>query len=1764
MARTTTTAVAPNQGHPESANFVEHLRALARARPDDVWLTVAGEANGACFEKPFSYAVFETRVRALAARLQQQFAKGDRALVMLDNDDHYAVSMLACFYAGVIAVPVFPPESMRPQHLARLAGIADDSQARCILTSSAMQAAMERAAESFAQASMIAVDAVDNDLADAWTPFSPAQDDPAFLQYTSGSTSAPKGVIVTHGNLMANERAIREGMGIGPDDKFVSWAPLYHDMGLIGGLMQPLYSGIPLVLTSPRYFLESPVRWLELISRHRATLSGGPDFAYRLCLDRVKGSRLAGLDLSSWRVAYTGAEPVRADTEAEFIERFAPVGFDLRAAYPCYGLAEATLFVTGGQRGGGLVARSFSSSALARGEGVESAEGALLVGCGAVPEGHQVRITDTASLAALGTGRVGEIWASGASICAGYWGKPAETRETFAEHEGRRWLRTGDLGFQHDGQLYVTGRIKDLIIVRGHNIYPQDIERTIEAEVEAVRKGRVAAFAVAGPQGEGIGVAAEVSRSMQKLVAPDVLVEALGAAVSEVFGEAPAVVALLNPGALPKTSSGKLQRQACRAGLAARSLDAYAIHEHGAFTLGGSGAPVPAEAPVLDDVAQAVAAIWREVLRWPEGRTLAHDAHFFTSGGNSLAAVQAAARIARRWNIEFGIRDLFEQPRLNACADAVHSRNANPVSAAPGAAIEPLSAERRLQPLPLSHAQERQWFLWRLSPQSTAYHMSGALRLSGALDAAAMHAAFEDIAARHESLRTVFLAGADGSAEQLISPSWEPLLSLVDLRHLSPGEREARAAGEARRLHATPFDLTQGPLLRVALVRLSDTSHLLVVVMHHIISDSASMQVLLDELAAGYAARLRGDTQRRAGARAQYVDHAVWQRGWLAAGEAERQLAWWREQLGDEHPVLALPTDRPRTAQIGYSAARHSVDVPAALLAGLRQSAASEGATLFMVLLAGFQALLHRYTGLEDIRVGAPVANRSRVEAEGVIGFFVNTLVLRNPIGARMRLSQVVAQAREAVLGAKTHQDLPFEQLVEVLQPQRSLGQSPLFQVMFNHLAEDYRALAQLPGLEVAHYALPDGEAQFELVLEARETPDGTLTLGFVYAAQLFDRETVERMAGHYVAVLQALAWRRELAVGDVPLVGAAERAQLAAWSGNKHRHEGAQPVHRQIEAHARLKPSAPALVFGDEALSYSELNARANRLAHRLIALGVRQDTLVGLCAERSTEMMVGILAVLKAGGAYVPLDPEYPAERLAYMVGDSGLSLLLTQRHLRSLIPGTEALQVLELDTLDTSSESDADPQIALHGEHLAYVIYTSGSTGRPKGAAIRHAALFSCMAWMQAFYTLEGADTVLHKAPFGFDVSVWEMFWPLTAGARLVIANPGDHRDPVRLVELVRKHQITTLNFVPSMLQAFLAYEGIEATTKLKHIICGGEAMPAATQKEALQRLGGATLQNLYGPTETTIHVTQWTCRDDGSTQVPIGRPISDTQAHVLDASLNEVPAGVAGELYLGGIHLARGYLRRAGLTAERFIATDNGNRLYRTGDLVRWSNEGQLEYLGRIDHQVKVRGFRIELGEIEAQLQAQPEVREAVVVANEGPSGARLVAYVSGQGIDTAALRERLGEALPDYMVPSVLMVLDALPLNANGKVDRKALPAPEFSSDRAYEAPQGEVEQALAAIWAEVLQVEKVGIHDNFFDLGGHSLLLVRVHRLLEDRLRTTVPLVHLFKYPTVDSLARWMARGAAAPASSPTAGDDRALRQRAALLQRRQSAERVN
>ncbi|SDO97614.1 amino acid adenylation domain-containing protein [Rhodoferax sp. OV413] len=1763
-----------------STDFVSHLRDLAVRRPGDTALIAVTDREGSAIDTHTTYSQLDVRIRALAARLQQSFGRGERAMIMLDNGEDYVVSFFACLYAGLIAVPVFPPESTRKRHLGKLEGIAADADACCVLTHGAVKASMAGVADAFAEVPLIAVDAIGTEDADRWSPHTSAATDIAFLQYTSGSTSAPKGVVVTHASLMANMRAIEEGLSVAPDDIFATWLPLNHDMGLIGGLLQPLHRGIPVVLMSPRYFLERPVRWLEAISRHRVTISGGPDFAYRLCLERVSEGQMQKLDLSSWSLAFSGAEPVRADTLHEFKTQFAAAGFSADAVYPCYGLAESTLFVTGGQRGAGMVAQDFSSQGLARGVvEIDGEEGATLVGCGRSVSGHAVRIVDPASLAICDTGVVGEIWASGPSIGSGYWNKPEVSRQAFVTQDGAIWLRTGDLGFVHDGQLYVAGRIKDMIIVRGHNLYPQDIERVIEFELDTVRKGRVAAFAIDGTDGEGIGLAAEVSRSVQKLITPEALVEALNAVVSEQFGEPLSVVMLLNPGGMPKTTSGKLQRGACRQAWIDRTADAYAMYAHGKFVLGGSAATdMPVAQSVLDEVEQSVAVIWSEVLRRDALPALTRDAHFFTHGGNSLAATQVAARIADQWKIEFSVRALFEQPRLDELAAEVRRVLATGRRSV-RSSIPVLQAEHRLKPLALSHAQERQWILWQLAPKSTAYHVSVALELSGQLNAEALGAAFDGLAARHESLRTVFRVAADGTVGQWIQPASRLLLRQIDLRALPAEAREASAAEHVSQCHADPFDLGEGPLLRSSLIRLDEARHLLVVVTHHIVSDGTSMQVLISELCTAYAAHMEGEAPQFDALPIQYADYALWQRDWLAAGESERQLAYWRNQLGDEHPVLALPTDHPRHAVASYRAASHTFELDMTLVELLRSKAQAQGATLFMTLMAGFQALLYRYTGQQDVRVGVPVANRHRSETTGLIGFFVNTQVLRAVVNGRMSFAQLLEQTREAALGAQEHQDLPFEQLLEALKLQRSLSQSPLFQVMFNHLREDMGALQMLPGLTVSEYRVDDSTAQFELMLDIRERVDGGVAAVFTYAVELFEPATVARLVEHYRALLEALAVDTFQALGDVPLLDVTERRQMREWSGGTRHMLRKDCVHRLFEERARINPDAVALVDGDIELSYAALNQRANCLAHRLICQGVTPDSTVAVGIEAVADRVIGLLGVMKAGGTYLPLDPSHPAQRLAQLLEDSGARVLLTGRRGAMEVSG---IAKVALDELTLYDELATNPSVELHESHLAYVIYTSGTTGRPKGVAVPHGALSMHVQAMARTCGMRAEDRSLQFALPHVDAAVEQCLMSLISGATLVVQSQwcslGSELDA-----LLRRHGVSVVDLPPAYVRQVL-----QGAAPFKHAVrlalFGGEAWSGEDLELIRRVLRPARIVNAYGPTEAVITPMVWSmawpCADHDVAQgnlqgyVPIGRPVGYRTAHVLDTGMQPVPQGVPGELYLGGEGLARGYIGRAAITADRFVADPfdaTGGRLYRTGDLVCWRHDGQLEYLGRLDHQVKIRGFRIELGEIEARLREHATVREALVLVHDSAAGPSLTAYVSfatSAQIDPAALREQLARTLPDYMVPAAIVVLDSFPLTAGGKVDRRALPAPAVASSQDYEAPQGDTAETLASIWAGLLKVEKVGMNDNFFDLGGNSLLVIRMHRLIEERLNPGLTVVDLFKYPTVGALARRIEQGCGAAQSAAGKDDNddseqaRAQRQRAALLQRRRPTER--
>ncbi|HYH81021.1 MAG TPA: amino acid adenylation domain-containing protein, partial [Longimicrobium sp.] len=1045
--------------------------------------------------------------------------------------------------------------------------------------------------------------------------------------------------------------------------------------------------------------------------------------------------------------------------------------------------------------------------------------------------------------------------------------------------------------------------------------------------------------------------------------------------------------------------------------------------------------------------------------------------------------------------------------------------------------LPPIERAPRDERLPLSFAQQGLWFVEQLGNLGATYHIPLRLRLRGELHRDALVRALDGIVARHEALRTT-VTQVDGIPEQRIAPAEAGGFHLVghDLG------AEADAEGECDRIVVeearAPFDLERGPLIRGRLIRLAADDHVLLLTMHHIVSDGWSLRVLLGELSARYAAHHEGREADLPELPVQYADYAAWQRRWVEGEVLREQAEYWTRTLGGAPELLELPTDRPRPAQVDHGGARLDVELDEALTAGLKALSRRHGTTLFMTLLAGWAVVLGRLSGQDDVVVGTPTANRGRAEIEGLIGFFVNTLALRMDLSGAPTVAELLARVKERALQGQHHQDIPFEQVVELVDPARSLSHSPLFQVVFAWGSSTLGAGISLPGLELDAVVTGASQAKFDLSLTLREA-GARIAGGVEYATALFERATVERYLGYVRRVLEAMVEDERQAVDRLPLLSRAERRQVVeGWNATEAEYPSRSCVHELFEAQVERTPGAVAVVHEDRSLTYGELNARANRLAHHLRALGVGPDVRVGICVERGPEMVAAVLAVLKAGGAYVPLDPSYPVDRLAYMLADSAPAVVLTQGAVAETLAGVFAglgddVPVLQLDasTQPWGAEADTDPaRGALTPAHAAYVIYTSGSTGRPKGVLVPHRGLCNVAAAQQRAFGVGAGDRVLQFASLSFDAAAFELVMALASGAALCVASRDELLPGPGLLALLRRHAITAVTLPPSALAAL----PVEELPALRTITTAGEALPA----ELVGRWGVRhRLWNLYGPTEATIWSTAAACADPAR-KPDIGGPIDNTRAYVLDPGLEPLPPGAAGELYVGGAGVARGYLGRPALTAERFVPDpfggEPGARLYRTGDRVRRLADGMLDFIGRVDHQVKVRGFRIEPGEIEARLREHPAVREAVVLVREdAPGDTRLVAYaVADEWAGANVLRAHLGQALPAYMVPAAFVRLDAFPLTPNGKIDRKALPAPEGDAfaARAYRAPVGETEQALVDIWAEVLRLERVGVEESFFELGGHSLLATRVVSRVRELFGVELPLRTLFEGPTVAEL----------------------------------------
>jgi amino acid adenylation domain-containing protein len=1702
-----------------------------------------GEVEGPCL----TYESLDRKARAIGAMLQTCTQKGDRVLLLYQPGLEFITAFFGCLYAGVMAVPAYPPKVNRP--MPRLQSIISDSSAAAVLTVESIYSGMEKrfdTAPDLKTMKWFVTDEIQEELGNKWKNPEINSDTIAFLQYTSGSTGAPKGVMVSHGNLIHNQRMIKKAYNHTENTIYVSWLPLFHDMGLIGNVLQTVYLGTTCVIMAPAAFLQKPYRWLKAVSHYKANTSGGPNFCYDLCVKTITPEQIETLDFSNWNVVYSGAEPVRSSTLEAFAKMFEKCGLRREAFYPCYGLAEATLFVTGLLRNSPPVVAGIDPSALAENRIVEipdeNEDVQRFVSCGHAWMDQEVVIAEPENLTECPENQVGEILISGGSVAKGYWNKKEETNHTFNAHlqDGRGpYLRTGDLGFLRQGELFVTGRLKDLIIIRGRNHYPQDIEFTVEECHEALRQSGGAAFSADVENEERLVIVHEVERQYRNKNLDDVLA-AIRRNVAEKHELQVYSIALIMPGSILKTSSGKIQRRACKAAFLAGELNTVCTWQADMSPVSRTDSSEQEEN--ADDTKSVLLQMISSIVGIPS-ESIDENQPVANYGPDSLQLVELMHNIEMKYGVKLAFSAFFD----NTLAEIVRliDKPDDTVGGTAGANAD--NGDHKAVDGPLSRGQKALWFMQQMQPENTVYNITRTVWIESGLDIQILKRSFERLIERHPVLRTTF-HNIDGEPVQRVNSELENFFAAED----ASGWEENRLTEVVHTESQKPFDLEKGPLFKVFIYSVSDNKHLMLISLHHIITDFWSLSIIMNEISLLYSEEKNGIKAELKPIKSDYNEYIARQEKILEGPEGKKLWEYWSKQLASDLPVLSMPADRPRPLVQTFNGSSISFKIGSRTTDLLKDIARNNGATLYMVLLAAYEILLHRYTGQREVLVGSPTAGRDNAVFSDVAGYFVNPIVIKSKYSDELKFSDFLATVRKTVLEAFSNQQYPFATLVEKLQPQREPGYSPVFQAMFAmqkaHMLNDKGLTPfalEIPGAEMQLGELlfrsadmSQKTAQFELTATFAETEDGLAAI-LEYNTDLFDESTIKRLAENLEVLIDDITKNKDVEISGLQLITKAEREKvLTEWNSTGALYPENSCIHYLFEEQVKKTPDKTAVIFENEKLSYHELNARANRVAHFLTKQGVKPGTLVGLCLNRSLNMIVGLLGILKAGGTYIPLDPSYPADRLSYMLQDSKLSLLLTGTHLYGFAEGIP-VKIVNMDTLDEKISGDnmENPEIEISSANLAYIIYTSGSTGKPKGVQISHKALINFIVSMQREPGLSEADRLLSVTTLSFDIAGLEMYLPLVAGACLIIAGRETVYDADALMGEIDRHDISVMQATPATWK-MLIDAGWKGKKDLK-LLCGGEAMSRELADQLLQRCG--CLWNMYGPTETTIWSTIKNVKS-GDPQISIGRPINNTQIYILDSNMEPVPVGVTGEIFIGGDGLSSGYLNRPELTAERFVGNPFGSgpdsRIYRTGDLGRYLPDGNIEALGRIDNQVKIRGFRIELEEIEALLSKHPAIHEAVVAAKVVSSGDRqLIAYFTCEGYDVPAdleLRNHLKHDLPVYMIPSAFVRVPSIPLTPNGKVDRLSLPIPESLSkqtEKKYTAPQNELEGMIAEIWSQVLQIQNVGTEDNFFDLGGHSLLLSKVHNTLKKKVQKDITMVDMFKYPTVQALAGFLSSG---------------------------------
>jgi amino acid adenylation domain-containing protein len=1637
-------------------------------------------------EQQFTYAKLNQVANRIARAIRSRLGEGEEPVGLLfDHGAFLIAALLGVLKAGKFYVSLDLPD---PQP--RMASVLEDSQAKLLLTNT-KHLSLARQLIDGTPLEILNCDNIDGSVASENLNLSIAPEACALMLYTSGTTGRPKGVVHNHRNILVEARNYTNYARLSSEDRFTLWHSCSYTNS-IRNLYAALLNGAGLFIYD--LVTEGFPGLADWMQTHRITVIHTLPTTYRCFYQTLAPDAV----FPTLRILRLGGESITRNDIKQYQRHFSPHCLLIHAIGPTETL-DIRYY---------SIAYDWSGS-----------DAKIPIGY-AIPD-KEVLLLDEAGVE-VGADQIGEIAVKSKYLALGYWGQTELTKAVFApDPRGgeERLYRTGDLGVMSaDGCLTHLGRKDFRVKIRGYRVEVTTVEETL-LDLDLIEAAVVQAQADDG--GEQRLVAYVVPKR-----GLDPTVNELRRALAQNLPDYMMPSAFVFLPTLPVSATGKIDRRALPApeGVRPRLEEAFVAPRN--------------------RTEEMVTEVWAKLLSLKQVGV--HD-NFFNLGGHSLLVNQVISRLRDLFGVELPLQVLFEAPTIAGVAENIDvARRAG--QSLQSHSLKPIA---RGQDILLSFAQERLWFLERLEPDSPVHNIPTVFRLTGALDVAALEQSLNEIVRRHEILRSTF-ASKDGQPIQFTAAVLSMTLPIVDLEHLSAAEQKTETlrliADEVQR----PFDLLQGPLLRLKLMRLSKDQYLLLLVIHHLIFDGWSTSILARELSSLYQAFVKGRPSPLPELPIQYADFAQWQRQWLQKEVLEEHVAYWKKQL--EHvSTLQLPTDRARPRIQTVASARHYFALSKPLSAELRGLSNRQGVTLFMTLFAAYQTLLHRYSGQDDIAIGSPVAGRNRSELESLIGFFLNMLVLRIDLSGNPTFRELLVRVREMCLEAYTHQDLPFEKLVEELRPKRNLSYTPLFQVTFA-IQHGPSFQLELPNLTATEVDVDPGTARFDLNLVMKDGASGLQ--GYIdYNTDLFDAQTIARMTEHFQRLLAGIVADPNKPIDDLPLLNESERHQLLVeWNDTDRDYPREKCIHQLYEAQVERTPEAVAVVFENRQLNYHELNQRANQLAHYLRKLAVGPEVRVAICLERSFEMVIGLLAILKAGGVYVPLDPDYPKERLAFMLDDSRATVLLTQEGLvpqlfesertkngrprSSTLDSQINVVLLDKDRDIIARYSEENPVSEATADNLAYVMYTSGSTGKPKGVCVPHRGVVRLVIGTD-YVSLTSQEILLQLAPVSFDASTFEIWGCLLNGARLVVF-PSHSPSLQELGQILQRYQVTTLWLTAGLFHEMVEHN-IEGLRHVKQLLTGGDVLSPAHVRKALQELPGCRLINGYGPTEATT----FTCchpmvaPTEVAASVPIGRPIANARAYILDHHLSPVPIGVCGQLYIGGDGLARSYLNRPELTAESFISSPfndkSGARLYRTGDLARYLADGNIEFMGRLDQQVKIRGFRIELGEIEAVLSQYPAVQEAVVIASEDIHGdKRLVGYIVARKEHAATitqLRGFLQTKLPEHMVPSIFIFLDALPLTTHGKVNRQALPPAAGARpdlDKVFVAPRTPVEKTLAVIWAQILGLERFGIYDDFFELGGHSLLATRVISRVYDAFGVEFPLRSLFEASTVAGLAEML------------------------------------